>query len=45
VTFYDALYVVPASALGVALVTTDDRLANAPKLPCAVETPLIRLAE
>jgi predicted nucleic acid-binding protein len=36
-TFYDALYAAVAAALGVVLVTADNRLATAPGLPCAVE--------
>ena len=35
-TFYDALYVALAGALGAALVTTDARLAAAPGLPCRI---------
>lgn len=37
VSFYDALYVALAAALGHPLLTTDARLARAPRLPCAVE--------
>lgn len=37
VTFYDALYVVLAAALGVPLLTADRRLSTAPGLPCSVE--------
>jgi predicted nucleic acid-binding protein len=39
VTFYDAIYVALAAALDVPLVTIDSRLANAPELPCEIETP------
>lgn len=39
VTFYDAICVALAAALDVPLVTTDSRLASAPKLPCTIETP------
>ena len=35
-TFYDALYVALAGLLQVPLLTADQRLANAPGLPCAV---------
>lgn len=38
VTFYDALYVALAQGLDVPLITADHRLANAPDLPCTVET-------
>ena len=37
VSFYDALYVVLASRLDLALLTADARLAAAPSLPCRVE--------
>lgn len=37
VSFYDALYVVLAAAVGAPLVTLDHRLAAAPGLPCRVE--------
>ena len=37
VMFYDALYVALAAVLRVPLVTADAHLANAPRLPCAVE--------
>lgn len=36
-SFYDALYVALAAALGLPLLTTDARLARGPRLPCAVE--------
>jgi predicted nucleic acid-binding protein len=36
-SFYDALYVSVAVALGIPLLTADARLARAPGLPCAVE--------
>jgi predicted nucleic acid-binding protein len=36
-TFYDALYVALATRLQLSLLTTGGRLANAPKLICAVE--------
>lgn len=36
-TFYDALYVALAAALGLTLFTADRRLAGAPQLPCPVE--------
>lgn len=36
-SFYDALYVSLAQALGLPLLTADARLARAPRLPCAVE--------
>ena len=36
---YDATYVSLAAALGVPLVTTDQKLANVPGLPCDVEVP------
>ncbi len=35
--FYDALYVALAARLRLPLLTVDARLANAPRLPCAVE--------
>jgi predicted nucleic acid-binding protein len=35
--FYDALYVALAARLRLSLLTADARLANAPRLPCAVE--------
>jgi predicted nucleic acid-binding protein len=35
-SFYDALYVALAAALGVPLLTADRRLANAPGVPCEV---------
>ncbi|MGH3544473.1 MAG: type II toxin-antitoxin system VapC family toxin [Mycobacteriales bacterium] len=37
VTFYDALYVALAVALGAPLITSDARLSRAPKLPCTIE--------
>lgn len=37
ITFYDALYVALAAALGVPLLTADRKLASAPSLPCAIE--------
>jgi predicted nucleic acid-binding protein len=37
VSYYDALYVALAAALGHPLLTYDARLARAPGLPCAVE--------
>jgi hypothetical protein len=40
VTFYDAHYIVLAAALGLSLVSTDGRPANAPELPGPVETLL-----
>ncbi|WP_211658696.1 type II toxin-antitoxin system VapC family toxin [Phytoactinopolyspora halophila] len=39
VTFYDAIYVALAAALDVPLMTADQRLSTAPRLPCALETP------
>lgn len=39
VTFYDAIYVALAAALDVPLMTADNRLSTAPKLPCVIETP------
>lgn len=36
-TFYDALYVALAARLKLSLLTTDQRLVNAPTLPCTVE--------
>lgn len=37
VSFYDGLYVALAAALGVPLLTADQRLRRAPALPCAIE--------
>ena len=37
VTFYDGLYVALAAALGVPLITADERLSGAPGLSCPVE--------
>ena len=37
VSFYDALHVVLAAAVGAPLVTLDHRLAAAPGLPCRIE--------
>ncbi|GAA5135724.1 type II toxin-antitoxin system VapC family toxin [Pseudonocardia adelaidensis] len=36
-SYYDALYVALAARLGATLLTGDNRLANAPGLPCEVE--------
>lgn len=36
---YDATYVALASALDIPLVTTDQKLANVPGIPCHVEVP------
>lgn len=36
-SFYDALYVALAARLSIPLLTADQRLANAPGLPCDVE--------
>ncbi len=36
-TFYDALYVALARALGLTLISADARLAASPRLPCAIE--------
>jgi predicted nucleic acid-binding protein len=36
-TFYDALYLALAQALTCPLLTADERLSQAPILPCAVE--------
>lgn len=38
-TVYDAIYVAAAEALGVALLTADERLSGAPGRRCAVVTP------
>jgi len=38
-TTYDAAYVAAAEALGVALLTGDQRLAAAPGRRCAITTP------
>jgi len=37
ITFYDGLYVALAAALDVPLLTSDERLTNAPGLPCRFE--------
>jgi predicted nucleic acid-binding protein len=37
ITFYDGLYVALATVLDLPLLTTDQKLAKAPGLPCAVE--------
>lgn len=37
-SFYDALYVALAARLRLPLITADLRLANAPNLPCRIET-------
>ena len=37
VTFYDALYAALAASLDLPLVTGDQRLSRAPRLPCRVE--------
>jgi predicted nucleic acid-binding protein len=37
VSFYDGLYVALAAELGMPLVTSDARLARAPRLPCEVD--------
>lgn len=36
-SFYDALYVALACALGIALLTADARLSRTPGLPCRIE--------
>ena len=36
-TFYDALYVALAQALSCPLLTADEKLSQAPTLPCSVE--------
>jgi predicted nucleic acid-binding protein len=36
-SYYDALYVALAARLRAPLLTADERLANAPGLPCEVE--------